>query len=80
MIASREVICSRDIDSLSRSGSCITMPSARPRGMMVALWIGSVAMTLRPYFNPYSVCVYALTRWRFAIRDSKCGWRVPAAA
>ena len=37
MMASREVICSRLIDSLSRSGSCMTMPSARPRGMMVAL-------------------------------------------
>jgi hypothetical protein len=48
MMARREVICSSDIDSLSRSGSCMTMPSARPRGMMVALWIGSVATTLRP--------------------------------
>ena len=47
MIASRDVICSRLIDSLSRSGSCITMPSARPRGMMVALCTGSVALTLR---------------------------------
>jgi hypothetical protein len=43
MIASREVTCSRDIDSLSRSVRCITMPSARSRGMMIALWIGSVA-------------------------------------
>ena len=43
MMARREVICSRLIDSLSRSGSCMTMPSARPRGMIVALWTGSVA-------------------------------------
>ena len=46
MMASREVICSSDIDSLSRSGNCMTMPSARPRGMMVALCTGSVALTL----------------------------------
>ena len=46
MMASREVICSQHIDSLSRSGSCMTMPSARPRGMMVALCTGSVALTL----------------------------------
>ena len=42
----REVICSRLIDSLSRSGNCMTMPSARPRGMIVALCTGSVALTL----------------------------------
>ena len=46
MMARREVICSRLMESLSRSGSCITMPSARPRGMMVALCTGSVALTL----------------------------------
>ena len=34
------------IDSLSRSGNCMTMPSARPRGMIVALCTGSVALTL----------------------------------
>jgi hypothetical protein len=45
MMARREVICSRLIESLSRSGSCMTMPSARPRGMMVALCTGSVALT-----------------------------------
>ena len=33
------------VDSLSRSGSCMTMPSARPRGMIVALCTGSVAGT-----------------------------------
>src|SRR5580698_7438258 len=32
-------------ESWSRSGRRITMPSARPRGMMVALWIGSEPMT-----------------------------------
>ena len=47
MMARREVICSKLIDSLSRSGSCMTMPSARPRGMIVALCTGSVAVTLR---------------------------------
>jgi hypothetical protein len=47
--------------------------------MMVALWIGSVAMTLRPYFNPYSVRVYALTRWRFAIRDPPFEMRMASA-
>ena len=46
MMASREVICSSVIESLSRSGSCMTMPSARPRGMIVALCTGSVAGTL----------------------------------
>ena len=45
MMARREVICSRLIESLSRSGSCITMPSARPRGMIVALCTGSAAGT-----------------------------------
>src|SRR6266849_1925367 len=37
MMASREVICSRLMESLSRSGSCMTMPSARAgddRGLM----------------------------------------------
>ena len=33
----------RDTDTRSPSGSRTTMPSARPRGMMVALWMGSAS-------------------------------------
>jgi hypothetical protein len=35
--AKRDVISSYDMEIWSRSGNCITMPNARPRGMMVAL-------------------------------------------
>ena len=31
----------RVMEVWSPSGSCMTMPRARPRGMMVALWMGS---------------------------------------
>ena len=34
---------SRLTEIRSPSGRRMTMPSARPRGMMVALWIGSLA-------------------------------------
>ena len=31
----------RVMEVWSPSGNCMTMPRARPRGMMVALWMGS---------------------------------------
>src|SRR5260370_361042 len=37
-MARREGICSSAIDSLPGSGNGVTMPSARTRGMIVALW------------------------------------------
>ncbi len=39
-MASMAISCSKLCEIWSRSGSDWTMPSARPRGMMVALWIG----------------------------------------
>ena len=39
---------SRETEIRSPSGSRITMPSARPRGMIVALWIGSEAGEKKP--------------------------------
>mmetsp|Transcript_2642 Transcript_2642/g.5377 ORF Transcript_2642/g.5377 Transcript_2642/m.5377 type:complete len:425 (+) Transcript_2642:355-1629(+) len=39
-------ICLRDMDVWSPSGSCITMPRARPRGIMVALCTGSAPSVL----------------------------------
>ena len=39
-------------ESWSRSGSDSTRPSARPRGMIVALWIGSCCGT----FSPTTAC------------------------
>mmetsp|Transcript_42240 Transcript_42240/g.97789 ORF Transcript_42240/g.97789 Transcript_42240/m.97789 type:complete len:233 (-) Transcript_42240:233-931(-) len=39
-------ICLRDMDVWSPDGSCITIPSAWPRGMIVALWTGSAPAVL----------------------------------
>jgi hypothetical protein len=42
----------RVMEVWSPSGNCMTMPKARPRGMMVALWMGSEPSV----FNATNAC------------------------